>query len=139
MVELDISWNELSHHSMVQICETLFENKTLRYLNLSWNNLTIFKASEYEIKPSVGNDEESLDVDTNLTQPGAAEFRAKQMDEINNLPPSESRDEFADRLLTETKKTQLKDHNIKVAHFLGHFIKHNKNLLHVDLTSTQMT
>ena len=99
----------------------------------------MFKNSEYEIPLSLSRDEESLDVDTSLGKPLAAEFRAKQMDEINNLPPSETRDEFADRLLTETKKTQLKDHNIKIAHFLGHFIKHNKNLLHVDLTSTQMT
>jgi len=37
------------------------------------------------------------------------------------------------------KQAELYDHNIKVSLFLAKFIKRNKSLMHLDLTSTQMT
>jgi hypothetical protein len=37
------------------------------------------------------------------------------------------------------KQAELYDNNIKVSLFLAKFIKRNKSLMHLDLTSTQMT
>jgi len=40
LIDLDLSWNELSSQSMLKLAETLSTNRTLKHLNLSWNFLT---------------------------------------------------------------------------------------------------
>lgn len=39
LIDLDISWNQLSSHSMGRIIKSLDNNERLRFLNLSWNEI----------------------------------------------------------------------------------------------------
>jgi hypothetical protein len=39
LTELDISWNHLRPHILLDFMTALSENRNLQYLNLSWNNL----------------------------------------------------------------------------------------------------
>ena len=47
LVDIDISWNELSSHSMSKIIKSLEFNKRLQILNLSWNEIR----EDTDIKP----------------------------------------------------------------------------------------
>ena len=40
LVELDISWNEMTPGSMKEITAALASNRRIKYLNLSWNSMT---------------------------------------------------------------------------------------------------
>lgn len=39
LMDLDISWNGLRPTTFFSFLESIAENRTLQYLNLSWNNL----------------------------------------------------------------------------------------------------
>lgn len=39
LIDLDISWNELRPQNIKGIIEALSKNRTLQYVNLSWNNI----------------------------------------------------------------------------------------------------
>lgn len=38
--ELDLSWNELPPHDMLELTGVLAKNRTLTFVNLSWNFMT---------------------------------------------------------------------------------------------------
>ena len=53
--------------------------------------------------------------------------------------PELTRDEYEENLKGRSKRAELYEHNSKVSLLLAKFIKRNKSLMHLDLTSTQMT
>jgi hypothetical protein len=70
-----------------------------------------------------------------MTEHELAELRAKQQDE-NLIPtPTMTRDEYEADLKEKGKKL-LYDHNVAISTLIAKFIKRNKNLLHLDLSST---
>ena len=50
-----------------------------------------------------------------------------------------SLEEYEKALLHENEEHDLRDHNEDLLNNLLHFIKRNKQLLHLDLTSTNLT
>lgn len=74
-----------------------------------------------------------------MTDLEATELFAKSRDESLAPAPQLSREEYEESLKERGKKVALYEHNVKVSLLLAKFIKRNKNLMHLDLSSTQMT
>jgi hypothetical protein len=72
----------------------------------------------------------------NLTEHQLAELKAKQQDEGLIPTPTMTRDEYEVFLKEKGKKLILYDHNVAISTLIATFIKRNKNLLHLDLSST---
>jgi hypothetical protein len=60
-------------------------------------------------------------------------------EEEEDILPGVSRQEYEKYLETQDLNLPLYSHNYDIVYYLGKFIKRNKNLIHLDLSHTQLT
>lgn len=60
-------------------------------------------------------------------------------EEEEDLLPGVSRQEYENYLAAQDLNLPLYSHNYDIVYYLGKFIKRNKNLIHLDLSHTQLT
>jgi Ran GTPase-activating protein (RanGAP) involved in mRNA processing and transport len=121
LFHLDISWNSLSGKQTQDLCGIIKENRTLKSLNLSWNSIVNPSADKFKF--------------SNVTE------ATRLKDELKIFQQKERRDgakNLAEAMFKNLSKVvvskKLPGVEVLTINHLGHFVKHNKKLIHLNLS-----
>ena len=123
---------------MLDITKELATNRTLTFVNLSWNYLTSsdkqcpIKATDEEINIEC-KDELINDMVQKLIQNASQDFDWKTISKENF---NEKLQIYINEISLNEAKNPMKKHNEQIIANLSQFIKRNKRLLHLNLDST---
>ena len=149
LIDLDISWNGLRpNNHMKKFFEALGQNRSIQYLNLSWNNLMLPPAPKKEDQKSTAP---MINVLANTASFNPVEGENNNNGNIDREFEGSGDDTLAATsdpvfqattvnmgATTKEKKEKLDDYTQHLLDNILRIIKYNNHLIHLDLSYTRL-